>query len=29
MIVEPDEQSHTNESQQEFEGYDEDVYHNK
>ena len=28
MVVMPDEQAHTDESEQEFEGYDENVYHN-
>ena len=28
MVVVPDEQTHTDESEQELEGYDENVYHN-
>jgi translation elongation factor EF-1beta len=28
MVVVPDEQGHTDESEQELEGYDENVYHN-
>ena len=27
MVVVPDEQAHTDESEQELEGYDENVYH--
>ena len=28
MVVVPDEQAYTDESEQELEGYDENVYHN-
>ena len=28
MVVVPDEQAHTDESEQELEGYDEYIYHN-
>ena len=28
VVVVPDEQSHTGESQQEFKGYDDNIYHN-